>query len=1074
MPPAIIAAVVAVGAAAATSFGLSLTAALVIGTLATVAGTLLTKQSLPSLGNYTSQQDRKQVLRSAAAPCSYVYGRTITSGLLAFAEEEKGNQEKNEWIHLLIVLASHPIDGVEKIWLGDDLIETFGEHATWSLINDPTVADSFLLSQCPSWKSDMIGKGLACLRVSLKFKQDKFPSGIPNIKAQIRGKRVYDPRTGLTQWSRNAALCIMDFYESDMLEVERADLDINMFIEAANICDQNVTNADGSVTKRYTIDGQFDADEAISSVLDDMHEACGGEPTYMAGKHGLLVGAYYGPATMVLDESMIISDIEIVPESSYNEKVNIVTGTFIDAKGDYAEADFPAIRIEEWIEEDGNEFVQDKKFRFVTDEWQAQRLGQILLNRKRLGRTIKLTCNYKAYMFRPGYYVRLTVTPLGIINQEFRISSWELSGTDGVNLSLRQETPSVWNDAIGKPIDRPDLTVLPPSSVTPPWNLQYQVLEIGEVVQGVLTWLNSDSIVYNNVIIRQGGNTVFTVQVPGQQCRLSGLERGTYQAAVIAVNARGAMSTETVVDIVIQAPPKPSGCGIEQGYFSVTLKPRSAAIAQVSTQYDFWTSGETRLASTATAVVEAGANHEGQGNIWTSGNLRNNHTYWWYIRSVNAFGASAFLEVEALCYTSIEELLPMIDAEFQGTDAYKNLMKPIEMNYLAILEAARSTGANVDHQWANYGEVRADIITVKTTIANDQMSLADLETNVIAQGRYIDELTGQAADISAAVQQKMTSIVTSEGTAKASYTLNLGINRGGKYYSAGMAMSIEPDGAGSYKSTTLFKADRFGVYSSTTPGNYKLVFAIVNGQTYIEDAMIRDASITNAKIGNFIQSQNWNGTGQVGWHINKDGNAWFGNIYARGNIVATTGELNNVLIRESCTVLGKLSANQIEGDIYAAQFGLKNGYLIMGNEGNPQGYHPIVRITGQAFERIMTSNLALSLKSYERQYFRLYLSTNGGARQQIGYWDTGNGGNDDPIIWNFDNITLPPAGVGGYHDIELHVQENRSAVAIFMNREYPGRAYSATGSGTSVNKVFYYDGEIQSYRKGQTLASALF
>lgn len=896
MPPAIIAAVVAVGATAAASIGvISLTAAVVIGTLATVAGSLLTKQSLPSLGNYTGQQDRKQVLRSAAAPCSYVYGRIITSGLLAFAEEEKGNQEKNEWIHLLIVLASHPIDGVEKIWLGDDLIETYGEHATWSLINDPTVADSFLLSQCPSWKSDMIGKGLACLRVSLKFKQDKFPSGIPNIKAQIRGKRVYDPRTGLTQWSRNAALCIMDFYESDMLEVERADLDINMFIEAANICDQNVTNADGSVTKRYTIDGQFDADEAISSILDDMHEACGGEPTYMAGKHGLLVGAYYGPATMALDESMIISDIEIVPESSYNEKVNVVTGTFVDAKSDYAEADFPAIRIEEWIEEDGNEFVQDKKFRFVTDEWQAQRLGQILLNRKRLGRTIKLTCNYKAYMFRPGFYVKLTVEPLGIINQEFRINTWELSGTEGVNLSLRQETAAVWNDAIGKPIDRPELTVLPPSTVTPPWNLQYQVLEIGEVVQGVLTWLNSDSIVYNNVIIRQGGNTVFTVQVPGQQCRLSGLERGTYQAAVIAVNARGAMSTETVVDIVIQAPPKPSGCEIEQGYFSVTLKPRSAAIAQVSTQYDFWTSGETRLARADTAVVEAGANHEGQGTFWTKDNLKNNHTYWWYVRTINAFGASEFLEVKVLCYTDIAELMPQIDEAIRDSDAMKKVINGVDTNLEGILQNALANNGTVERQFQQLGEVNAEILTVRTTIATVDSAVASLDTYVQAQ----------FGDVTAAINQKLDAEVTNNGTGKVSHTLNLGVIRNGVKYNTGFGMSLEPSW-NSYKSTVVFAADQFGIYSGSDPGNYQSAFVVYNGQVFMNEAFIRDGSIDNAKIGQYIQSNVYT-PGSVGWHINKNGNSEFNNVTVRGTVYASDGEFT-----------GKVRAKSFIGDIINA------------------------------------------------------------------------------------------------------------------------------------------------------------
>lgn len=926
MPPAIIAAVIAVGASVAGAVGvISMTAAVVIGALATVAGSLLSKTSVPSIGNYSSQSERKQVLRSSAGACSYVYGRVTTSGLLQFAQEQPGEQEADdhEWVHLVIVLAAHEIDSVETVYLGEEIINAYGEFATWRLYNNPQTVPQYLLDRCNQWKPDMIGKGLAYIVVSLKFDQDKFPSGIPNIKATIRGKRVYDPRDGVTKWTDNAALVIRDFYLSPMLGVEAEDIDDPMFIEAANISDQPVLNADSSISKRYTINGQFEADEAISSILDDMHETCAGEPTYMAGKHGLLVGAYYGPATMVLNDDMIISDIEITPETAYNQKVNIVTGTFVDKEQDYTEADFPPVRIEAWVEEDGNEFTQDKKYRFVTDEWHAQRLAQITLNRSRLGRTIKLTANYFGYAMRPGYYVKLTIKTLGIINQEFRITSWELNGVNGVGLTLRQETVAVWDDAIGKPLIRPDLTVLPNRQVTPPWNLQYQVMEIGEVVQGALTWNNTSDIVYNNVIVRQAGFIVYTVQVPGTVCRLNGLPRGDYTVGVLAVNARGQRSVETTIDIVIRAPSKPTGAEIEQGYFAVTIKPRSADLSNVSVTYDFWTSGESRLPNAATATVEAGANHEGQGTIWTKSGLKNSHTYWWYIRAVNAFGASDFLELEVLCHTDIADLLPMIDAEFQTTTAYQNLMKPIEMNYLAILEAARSTGATVDHQWSNYGEVRADIITVKTTIANDQLAMADLETNVIAQGRYIDELTGRANDLTASVQQKMTSIVTSEGTAKASYTLNLGINRGGKYYSAGMAMSIEPDGTGSYKSTTLFKADRFGIYNSTTPGNYKLVFAIVSGQTFIDDAMIRNASIDTAKIkyaaitsaliAQQIQSDNWNGS-NVGWMINKNGNANFANVTVRGSIYANYGDLNNVIIRENCTILGTLSAGNIRGN----------------------------------------------------------------------------------------------------------------------------------------------------------------
>jgi predicted phage tail protein len=91
------------------------------------------------------------------------------------------------------------------------------------------------------------------------------------------------------------------------------------------------------------------------------------------------------------------------------------------------------------------------------------------------------------------------------------------------------------------------------------------------------------------------------------------------------------------------------------------LIPRLAAVTNVSTQFDFWTSGEHPLANTDTATVEAGATRAGVGSTWTSHNLKNGHTYYWYIRTINAFGTSAFIQVAALCQTETGELIDIID-----------------------------------------------------------------------------------------------------------------------------------------------------------------------------------------------------------------------------------------------------------------------------------------------------------------------------------------------------------------------------------------------------------------------------
>ena len=130
---------------------------------------------------------------------------------------------------------------------------------------------------------------------------------------------------------------------------------------------------------------------------------------------------------------------------------------------------------------------------------------------------------------------------------------------NGVQLTLKQETADVWRDAIGKPVERPPFTQLPSGGVAQkPQNLRYTVEEIGQVVQGILSWENVGQVTYNKVIIRRNGQMVLSVQVPGSFTRLTGLPKDTYTAHVIAVNQMGAGSPEGYLEFRIQAPPPPS------------------------------------------------------------------------------------------------------------------------------------------------------------------------------------------------------------------------------------------------------------------------------------------------------------------------------------------------------------------------------------------------------------------------------------------------------------------------------------------------------------------------------------
>ncbi|HGA2745928.1 TPA: DUF1983 domain-containing protein, partial [Enterobacter roggenkampii] len=274
----------------------------------------------------------------------------------------------------------------------------------------------------------------------------------------------------------------------------------------------------------------------------------------------------------------------------------------------------------------------------------------------------------------------------------------------------------------------------------------------------------------------------------------------------------------------------------------------------------FWYSGQNKI--TDPANIEDLAQFLGRSNQWTLHGLQADKTYYVYVRTRNAFGVSEFVEASGQASSDIPGMIDLIDEQIRESDAFKNVQEGVDTSLEGIMSNALANHGTVEHQWAQYGEVRADILVVKTTVATAEKGLADLSTYVQAQ-------IGPNGELTAAVNEKLTAQVEDNGNAKASYTLNLGIKRNDVLYNAGFGISIEPSGS-TYKSTVVFAADQFGIYSGSDPGNYQAAFFVYNGQVFISSAFIQDGAITNAKIGNFIQSNNYV-AGSVGWRLDKSG-----------------------------------------------------------------------------------------------------------------------------------------------------------------------------------------------------------
>ncbi|HEJ9665480.1 TPA: DUF1983 domain-containing protein [Proteus mirabilis] len=665
------------------------TALIVAGIAVQAASAFIFKDKVPGSG-YRDQSERKQMLRSASAPETVVVGKTMMSGLLFFAEEEEGEQDENEELYMALAIASHPIHKLGQIYFNDDKIEDLGDNAQYEFHNGRTEADPYLLKHAPSWKEDMIGRGLAWLRLTLRFDQEKFPYGVPNVKSELWGKEIYDPRTEKTAWSNNGALVILDYYRH-YLGVPDSDIDWDAFKSAADICDETVQTPDGKSEPRYTLNGAYELEESPASVLEMMHKCIAGEPTYIAGKHGILMQVYNGPALLIIDESQIIDTVTVTPELSLRDATNAIYGTFVDAEQQYNKTDFEPVVIEEWIEEDGLEIKENMDYRFVTSPYQANRLANLYLRKKRAGRRIQLRMNLDGYAYRPGDVVKLELPSLGISELEFRIADWKFHPSEGVEITLEEDGPYIYEDLASKPFVRPPFTKLPTGGVPAPINLVFVPLSVTDIVQGYISWQNvASDIRYNTVNILQNGKVIQSIQVPGERVDINGLTRGTYRVEVRAINVAGAMSAPAISDFAIQAPPAPIGVEITPGMFSLTAYPKQGDSAVFGYTFEFWFS-EKKLTNLSENEVITKTNKVGQGNFWTQENLKAGHTYYFYIRTINSYGKSVFVEASGVPVSLPTDIFDDLDNTVRETEAFKQLSEELKWNTESIAVLTNAT-----------------------------------------------------------------------------------------------------------------------------------------------------------------------------------------------------------------------------------------------------------------------------------------------------------------------------------------------------------------------------------------------
>ncbi|HGU6846771.1 TPA: DUF1983 domain-containing protein, partial [Escherichia coli] len=392
---------------------------------------------------------------------------------------------------------------------------------------------------------------------------------------------------------------------------------------------------------------------------------------------------------------------------------------------------------------------------------------------------------------------------------------------------------------------------------------EYQVLarwDTPKVVKGV-------SFLLRLTVAADDGSErlVSTARTTETTYRFRQLALGNYRLTVRAVNAWGQQGDPASVSFRIAAPAAPSRIELTPGYFQITATPY-LAVYDPTVQFEFWFS-ETRI--TDIRQVETTARYLGTALYWIAAsiNIKPGHDYYFYIRSVNTVGKSAFVEAVGQ---------PSDDAS-----GYLDFFK----GEIGKSHLAQELWTQIDN-----GQLAPDLAEIRTSITD--------VSNEITQ-----TVNKELEDQSAAIQQIQKVQVDTNNNLNSMWAVKLQQMQDGRLYIAGIGAGIEntPDGM---QSQVLLAADRIAMINPAN-GNTKPMFVGQGDQIFMNEVFLKYLTAPTITSGG----------NPPAFSLTPDGRLTAKNADISGNVNANSGTLNNVTINENCRVLGKLSANQIEGDL---------------------------------------------------------------------------------------------------------------------------------------------------------------
>jgi len=495
MPAAIIGFVAKIGVASIAATGGALAGSpFLIGAAVIVAGAAafnFVLKKVMAIDMPEQDASRDVTARSTTEPIKIIYGEALVSGPISFLGTAG---TRNRDLYHAIALAAHEVESITDVYLDGEKIQnsdinsgdaaggdvsagTFAPKDSTTLVRinkhlgTPTqAADTNLVSAFTAYTSAHQGKGIAYITTKFTLSdesQEVWDKHAPrDIKAVVKGRKVYDPRLEVTAggtagasptndsyiaFSDNPALCAADYMMNSVFGMAMATgkIDWASVISAADTCDVSVSIPGSTTEKRFTCNGVVYGATTHKENIDRILSSMNGQLIYSMGVFYINAGAYIAP-TISLSEDDLAGPISLKTSYERNARFNTVIASYIDPDQKYKPVDTTPMFITSAVNRDAGETLKREiKLPMTNSSYMAQRISNKLIQISDQQKSLVFPCNLKGLNVKPGDRVQLTISDLSYSNKVFEVLSWAMSdmgGGSGVQLTLREDDSGSYAD----------------------------------------------------------------------------------------------------------------------------------------------------------------------------------------------------------------------------------------------------------------------------------------------------------------------------------------------------------------------------------------------------------------------------------------------------------------------------------------------------------------------------------------------------------------------------------------------------------------------------------------------------